>query len=39
VTWAPPAQSLVVDRRDPPVLASLLLSVGSSRPCFQKGEP
>jgi hypothetical protein len=38
VAWAPPAQPLVVDRRDPPVLLSLLLSVGSFRSCFQTAE-
>jgi hypothetical protein len=28
VTWAPPAQPLLVDRLDPPALLSLLLSTG-----------
>jgi hypothetical protein len=32
VTWALPAQQLVVDRRGPPLLLSLLLSVTVPRP-------
>jgi hypothetical protein len=27
LTWAPPARPLAADRRDPPVLLSLLLSL------------
>jgi hypothetical protein len=31
LTWAPPAQPLAVDRCDPPVLLSLLLSAGHQK--------
>jgi hypothetical protein len=39
LTWAPPAQPLAADRRDPPMLLSLLLSAALGAGLLQAAEP